>query len=366
MKWFYVENGQQAGPVEETDFSELIRTGKLRAETLVWREGLANWEPFSKACPNAAPSAVPPVAAPGASSNDAVCVECGGIFDKNEMIAHAGAYVCARCKPVFMQKLSEGGGASLYRPAGSLTAEELATRDYAVDLGDYLSRAWTLFKANAGGMIAASVLVYLAIIAINIIPYLNFLLGLFLTGPLIGGLWVYYLKCVRQQSPTMGDAFSGFGPRYWQLVLAQLIPTLITMGLVFAIAMVAAITIPAFAMAQRNAGGGIAALSPVLLVIFGVVALVVAAVVIYLSVCWLFALPLVADKGLAFWPALQLSRRMVVKHWWLTFLLLLVGSLVGMLGMIACLVGALVTGPVAFGMWACHYERVFGELAPQR
>jgi uncharacterized RDD family membrane protein YckC len=105
MKWYYVENGQQAGPVEETDFPPLMRTGKLRADTLVWREGLANWEPFSKACPNEFAASGAPIIGSGA---EAVCAECGGIFDKNNMIPHGPAYICAKCKPVFMQKLSEG------------------------------------------------------------------------------------------------------------------------------------------------------------------------------------------------------------------------------------------------------------------
>ena len=116
MKWFYVENGQQAGPVEETHFPELVRLGKLRADTLMWREGLANWEPFSTACPQEfaalAPvlsAAAPPAAAASAAGgNEAVCAECGGIFNKDDMIPHGSVHICARCKPVFMQKLAEG------------------------------------------------------------------------------------------------------------------------------------------------------------------------------------------------------------------------------------------------------------------
>jgi uncharacterized RDD family membrane protein YckC len=104
MKWYYVENGQQAGPVEETDFSQLIRAGKLRADTLVWREGMTNWEPFSKACPNELAATTATVA----GGVEAVCVECGGIFDKSEMIPHRNTHVCAKCKPVFLQKLAEG------------------------------------------------------------------------------------------------------------------------------------------------------------------------------------------------------------------------------------------------------------------
>ena len=35
-------------------------------------------------------------------------------------------------------------------------------------------------------------------------------------------------------------------------------------------------------------------------------------------------------------------------------------------GLIACVVGILVTGPVAFSMLTCHYQRVFGDLAPNQ
>ena len=118
MKWYYVENGQQAGPVEETDFPALARAGKLRADTLLWRDGLANWEPFSTACPQEfaalapALSAGTPAAVAAAASatggNEAVCAECGGVFNRDDMIPHGSVYICARCKPVFMQKLAEG------------------------------------------------------------------------------------------------------------------------------------------------------------------------------------------------------------------------------------------------------------------
>jgi uncharacterized membrane protein len=87
-------------------------------------------------------------------------------------------------------------------------------------------------------------------------------------------------------------------------------------------------------------------------------------VMIYLSTCWLFALPLVRDKGLKFWPALQLSRRVVSKHWWMTFWLMFVAGLFAMVGIFGCLLGLLVTAPVAFAMLACHYEKVFGDLIP--
>ena len=51
MTWFYVDAGQQAGPVPDEQLDELVRSGKVRGDTLVWREGLANWQPYSQARP---------------------------------------------------------------------------------------------------------------------------------------------------------------------------------------------------------------------------------------------------------------------------------------------------------------------------
>lgn len=112
MKWYYVENGQQAGPVEESQLQELIQSGKLRGDTLVWYEGLAAWQPFSAVCPPqfAAAIGVSTVgsASPTGETTEAVCAECGNLFRKEDMIPHGGIYICSNCKPVFMQKMAEG------------------------------------------------------------------------------------------------------------------------------------------------------------------------------------------------------------------------------------------------------------------
>jgi uncharacterized RDD family membrane protein YckC len=117
MNWYYVENGQQAGPVDDAQLMELRRSGRIQADTLVWREGLANWIPYYEAKGEAKPAGASRIAAaarPAAGTAaegepvEAVCAECGGIFSKDNMIRYGEVYVCANCKPVFMQKLAEG------------------------------------------------------------------------------------------------------------------------------------------------------------------------------------------------------------------------------------------------------------------
>jgi uncharacterized RDD family membrane protein YckC len=48
MKWFYVENGSQQGPVTEYELRSLRSNGKLTSSSLVWRDGMENWAPYDQ------------------------------------------------------------------------------------------------------------------------------------------------------------------------------------------------------------------------------------------------------------------------------------------------------------------------------
>ena len=43
VQWFYGENGQQAGPIDESGLHTLIASGGIRPSTMLWREGLPGW-----------------------------------------------------------------------------------------------------------------------------------------------------------------------------------------------------------------------------------------------------------------------------------------------------------------------------------
>lgn len=42
--WFYASEGKQQGPYQEAQFRDLIAQGVVRADTLVWSEGMAGWQ----------------------------------------------------------------------------------------------------------------------------------------------------------------------------------------------------------------------------------------------------------------------------------------------------------------------------------
>jgi uncharacterized membrane protein len=84
---------------------------------------------------------------------------------------------------------------------------------------------------------------------------------------------------------------------------------------------------------------------------------------IYLSVAYVFTIPLIADKGLGVWDAMELSRKTVGKQWFK------VASVMGILSVL-CLVGFLLFGigliwaiPLFFvTMYGLLYVMIFDEI----
>ena len=111
MDWYYAEGAEKVGPLSDGDFDNLIRSGKIRAETLVWRAGMPDWAPYSTVAPNPSPpvaAAAPPAAAIRAGTGEVQCAECGKMFPPDEVVRLQSSWVCATCKPMAMQKMREG------------------------------------------------------------------------------------------------------------------------------------------------------------------------------------------------------------------------------------------------------------------
>src|SRR5690606_9380797 len=45
--WYYALDGQRHGPVQAAELAGLARSGAIAPQTLVWRDGLAQWSPLS-------------------------------------------------------------------------------------------------------------------------------------------------------------------------------------------------------------------------------------------------------------------------------------------------------------------------------
>lgn len=119
-QWYYAAQNQQMGPVDEAEFNSLVAAGVVQDDTLVWREGMANWEPYRsvkpaasvttavglKAAPDAASVPVPAAGVPQAEVG--FCSECGTPYEFSEMVRFGNAWVCPNCKEILAQRLRAG------------------------------------------------------------------------------------------------------------------------------------------------------------------------------------------------------------------------------------------------------------------
>lgn len=79
--WYYNLNGQQSGPVEDDEMRAMLASGMVRAETLVWRDGMTEWLPVIRtpewSSQLANPTMASPYALPPMSGLAVASLSCG-------------------------------------------------------------------------------------------------------------------------------------------------------------------------------------------------------------------------------------------------------------------------------------------------
>ena len=174
-------------------------------------------------------------------------------------------------------------------PAATVAAwsAEILARRPEVQVGRCLSLSWKLLRANFGLLFGATFLVWLIGIVCQLIPFAGVLYSV-ISGVLYGGLYLIFLNRIRGQPASPGDIFAGFRLAFVQLTLAGLLSALLSY-----VGLICCLVLPG----------------------------------IYLFIAWTFSVPLVADKRLEFWSAMELSRRVVNRVWFEIFGLVVVAFL---------------------------------------
>ncbi len=209
MQWFYIQNDERKGPIEESDFFQLARDGNLSPQDLVWNPSMGEeWKPASSV-PKlfAVPPALPPV--PNGST-----------------------------------------------PSGGTPNKIL------------MERAVSSLSGNWAIAIGVAVLYQVIISGVQMAPYIGGLFVLLITGPMLLGLSRFFLKISRSEPLDVGilfDGFKWFGKTLGAYALMILFLGLWSLLLVIP-GIVAAIMIPVM---QQTAEAAVPILIP-LLVVFGI------------------------------------------------------------------------------------------------
>ena len=165
---------------------------------------------------------------------------------------------------------------------------EILARHPEVQIGRCLGQSWNLLTANFGLLFSATFLVWLITVGCQLIPIIGGVVNWLIYGVLYGGLYLIFLNRIRGRPASVGDVFTGFSFGFAQLLLAGFLCKLLT-----AIGLWCCLVLPG----------------------------------LYLMVAWIFSVPLVADKRLEFWSAMEFSRKVVTRVWFETFGLMLVAFL---------------------------------------
>lgn len=211
-------------------------------------------------------------------------------------------------------------GAALTTAAGAgalQTPEQVQIPD--VRVGDFFKIGWEIFKRYPGGFIGYFLVVTVISYLLDSVPRIGGAIAFVLAVPLNAGFFVVSAKFLKNQVVEFADFFSGF----------KFLLQLALLGVVSSI-----------------------------LILIGFVLLIVPG--IYLVVGYAFAIMLVMDRGLDFWPAMETSRRSVQTRWFRIFSLFLLLLMLNLGGLLALGVGLVVTVPLTHCILAAAYADIFG------
>ena len=242
--------------------------------------------------------------------------------------------------------------------------------DYDLDIVDCLTSAWRLFQQQFSTLFGPTMMYVLIAFGLGIfgaLPYIGPLFSLcsmVIGGPLMAGLYVVYLRVIRGETPPLGSLFDGFRKMFGHLFLGNL-----AVGILASLPLLAGFIVLFFSLGLTVIMGlakgsaswpAFAVLAPGLgLILLGL------PVTVFLTVNWMFSLPLILDQRVGFWTAMKRSWRQVRRHWWSCLALLVVMAILNFAGVLCCLVGLVVTIPISMLVLMCAYETVIhGRKAP--
>ena len=153
--WFYASSDGQKGPVDEDTFRELVASGDITPDTLVWHSGMTDWEPLRSAAPDLC--ATPP----------------------------------------------------------TMPGEPAATPSAGATFGDLKRHAKAGLQNNLGTFIGAAILLVLILFGAQIVPFLGSLVASLLLAPIIEfGMAYLSLRAADRQTLQIADGFVGFQQQF--------------------------------------------------------------------------------------------------------------------------------------------------------
>ena len=212
-------------------------------------------------------------------------------------------------------------------------SEPVSGRRMRLDPVSCFRRAWWLVARDFALLGGWTLIVAITIIATTAIPRVGWLVGLLLSNLLTAGVYLLFLARLRGQRPVFNDVVVAIRNAAGRLVLAGVTQSMITAPIVYA---------STTTSDQLRTG-----------------LLVLSIPSLYLLVGYVFVLPLIVDRNLPFWRAMETSRRTVHRQWFQTFGLLFAAGLLLIIPARWFIFGLVLTLPLCTAALMFAYEDLF-------
>jgi hypothetical protein len=226
-------------------------------------------------------------------------------------------------------------------------------RGYSVDIGSFIGRGWEICQSNLGLFIGFFLITLLIGGVLGFIPVIGNIASIIIGGPLNAGTLIVAFKLIKAKPIAFEDFFNGFKNAYFiPTLLVTLVTSLLTILCMVPVGI-------GFVLLKFSSLGGQQPSSTLVIVVLLLTLLAFIAVV-YLSISYVFAIPLVVGRRLSFWSAMEASRKIVSKQWFSIFGFMLVLGLMNFAGALVFFIGLLVTVPLTSCAIAAAFEHIVG------
>ncbi len=280
------------------------------------------------------------------------CRQCGKKGSVGEpLISKNGRLYCPECLPIEDEDGTEDSGREQVTDdtleatglnAGATDFMENVDQESTTDFsaGSAIREAWSQTKGAKGTIWAASAIMYLVILII------------------LGGTGLLLPSLIMDRSSMTGLA----GNLLFQVVI-NCFNILFTAGLLLiGVRKVAEKSISWKMIFKGFSCAGkiiIAAILQFLLVTIGFLLLILPG--IYLSMGYIMTIPLIVDKGLSPWQAMETSRKAVHKVWWKVAGIFTIMGLIFLVSFIPMAIGVIWTWPMFIILVGVVYRHLYGQ-----
>src|SRR5258707_3036246 len=234
-----------------------------------------------------------------------------------------------------------------------MTPENIQFRTGVIKPVECVKEGWALIKDQYW--------LFLGIVFVGI--FVGGAVPLVLIGPMIVGIYMCFFQRMRGEPIDFGLLFKGFDHFAQSLIatLIQMIPMVIIMVPAYIIMFALMITsMPRGGRMDPDASTRFVFTFLGFELVFVVVILVVG---IAVNIFFMFAFPLIADRGLSGLEAIKLSITAGKANFGAILSLLLLNFAIGILGVLACYIGVFFIMPISLASYAVAYRRVFPALS---